>query len=173
MISMNANINGTQDIIEALKQLGQFVEEKLNDVTKVEADNLVVLLKNRIATNDNVLTGTLKNSITVYPSKKNPTYMWVGADYRRSKNIQGIGGGYAAHLVEFGTVDRYVGVKSKYVAKALSKAGVRKGYRGKMPVKPFMRPVYDENKAKVLQNLEKGYWKKIEEEAIKQGFKTK
>jgi HK97 gp10 family phage protein len=173
MVSLISNIKGLDEIQDAIKSLGseQVDFKKVNDQVATE---LVTLLKAKIDTNKSVESGELRHSIAYYQSKKNKNFVWVGPDYRRGKNIQalGMGGGYAAHLVEYGTVARYTGVKSKYVAANLTKAKVKAGFRGVMPAKPFMRPTYDANKEGLLNKLSVGYWREIKELAELKGFKT-
>lgn len=174
MISLITNVKGIDEINEVIKSLGDSSSLNFKQVNTDVSTELITLLKSKIDSNKTVDSGELKNSITMYPSKKNPNFVWVGPDYRRGKNVRalGIGGGYAAHLVEYGTVARYIGTRSKYVAKKLTEGKVKAGYRGVMPAKPFIRPVYDANKNGLLNKLMNGYWKQIETLASRKGLKV-
>jgi HK97 gp10 family phage protein len=163
-ISMNCTIDGVDDIVNGIKLLSN--ESNFKDIEKVNqtvANDLIIAIKSAVPVN----TGDLKNSIESFKSKKNTNFLWVGPNYSTKKSM--FKGGNHAHLVEYGTVDRYVGSKSKYVAANLSKAGVKQGFKGKMPAHPFIRPTYDKMKTSLLEKLKKGYESVIVEAAKKTG----
>ena len=164
-ISMYCSIEGVDYIVEGLKQLyNEDIKEAFFKVNYNVAKELIGELR-AAAPEGN--TRNLINSISMFPSKKNPNFLWVGPRYEGKNGLYK--GGNQAHLVEYGTVDRYVGVKSKYVAKELSKNKVKQGFRGKMPAKPFIRPTYDKMRGSLLQKLSNGYAKVIMDIANKTG----
>lgn len=97
-------------------------------------------------------TGNLKKSIKVKQLTRRgnqPTPFIAAVDRKRAAH---------AHLVEYGTSGERIGKK-----------GSRK-YRGKsfgtMPAKPFFRPAIDEKSAAVINHVQSGI-KKLIEEAVK------
>jgi HK97 gp10 family phage protein len=163
-ISMYCSIEGLDDVIQGMKMLYQ--EDVKGVYTKVNYSVAKVLI-DEIRRNVPEKNGHLRNSISAFQSKKNENFLWVGPRYEGKNGL--FKGGNHAHLVEYGTVDRYVGVKSKYVAANLSKAGVRQGFKGKMTPHPFIRPAYDKMKGTILKLLIEGYNKTIEDIAKKTG----
>ena len=163
-ISMNCSIDGIDDIVNGIKLLSN--EQNFQDIAKVNqsvANDLIIALRSAVP----VDKGNLRNSIESFKSKKNANFLWVGPKYSSKKSM--FEGGNHAHLIEYGTVDRYVGSRSKYVAANLAKAGVKQGFKGRMTAHPFIRPTYDKMKNSLLEKLKKGYEKVIIDAGKKTG----
>lgn len=163
-ISMYCSIEGLDDVIQGMKML--YEEDVKGAYTRVNYSVAKVLI-DEIRRNVPEKNGHLRNSISAFPSKKNENFLWVGPRYAGKGSL--FVGGNHAHLVEYGTVERYTGTKSKYVAKELARNKVKQGYKGKMTPHPFIRPAYDKMKGTVLKLLIDGYNKTIEDIAKKTG----
>ena len=127
-------------------------------------------------------TGVLDASLAVMPSKKNIYFKWVGPRYanRRSDN-KGEGGNHA-HLVEYGTKERYMkkGLFAGGFTRESGGAQKFKGYgkyapyagkyTGIMTAKPFIRPTYDKMGSYILATLKKLTEQVVKEQGNKQGI---
>ena len=141
-----------------------------------EANKIEVEMQSRTP----VAEGTLKASIGVVKSKKNNYFFWVGPQY--SNKSSAFEGGNHAHLVEFGTKERYM--KKGLLAGGFTRVsgGTQKfkgkpeyapyagKYLGTMVSKPFIRPTYDSMGASIIENLKKGTEKIVAEQGNKQGI---
>lgn len=128
-------------------------------------------------------TGTLRFSIKKFRSRKNKYFMWVGPEYTNKHSLNKGDGGNHAHLVEFGTKERYMkkGLfaggytresqgAEKFKGKAIWKPFAGK-YTGKMKTnKAFIRPTYDKMGSYILQKLAEAAKLAIKIEAEKQGL---
>jgi hypothetical protein len=116
----------------------------------------------------------------VVRSKKSNYFFWVGPQY--SNKSSAFQGGNHAHLVEYGTKERYM--KRGLLAGGFTRAsgGTQKfkgkseyapyagKYLGTMVSKPFIRPTYDSMGATIIENLKKGTEKIVAEQGNKQGI---
>lgn len=152
-----------------------------HDVIGLAGKEVVALMQAQIKNNGSVDDGILLDSIRSFTSRKNPdTFIWIGPDYRR---FTGPGGGYHAHLVEYGTKERYMKrgllpggyTRSSGGTKKFSGRNNYKPFAGKWlnkaEAKPFIRPVIDVHGSKILDMLYKGAQKAVVEEFKKRGIR--
>jgi hypothetical protein len=142
-----------------------------------EANKIEVEMQSRTP----VAEGTLKASIGVVKSKKNNFFFWVGPQY--SNKSSAFEGGNHAHLVEFGTKERYM-KKGLFAGGFTRESGGAQKFKGipeyvpyagkstgKMKTnKAFIRPTYDSMGASIIENLKKGTEKIVAEQGNKQGI---
>lgn len=145
-------------------------------MVKNEASKIEVEIKSRIA----VDKGTLKASIGVVRSKKNNYFFWIGPQY--SNRNSAFEGGNHAHLVEYGSKQRYMkkgllaGGFTRVSGGAKKFTGSHKNipYAGKstgvMTSKPFLRPTYDNLGQTIIDNLKKFTAKIVSKNGAKQGL---
>ena len=127
-------------------------------------------------------TGVLDASLAVMPSKKNIYFKWVGPRYANRRSYNKGEGGNHAHLVEYGTKERYMkkglleggftresGGSQKFKGKYEHKPFAGK-YTGIMTAKPFIRPTYDKMGSYILATLKKLTEQVVKEQANKQGI---
>jgi len=163
-------------VLELLDKTFENSEKQLVDLAHNEANRVEVEMAAKVA----VDKGTLKASIGVVKSKKNNYFFWVGPQY--SNKSSAFEGGNHAHLVEYGTKERYM--KKGLLAGGFTRVsgGTQKfkgkpeyapyagKYLGTMVSKPFLRPTYDSLGASIIENLKKGTEKIVKEQANKQGI---
>jgi len=163
-------------VLELLDKTFENSEKQLIDLAHNEANRVEVEMAAKVA----VDKGTLKASIGVVKSKKNNYFFWVGPQY--SNKSSAFEGGNHAHLVEYGTKERYM--KKGLLAGGFTRVsgGTQKfkgkpeyapyagKYLGTMVSKPFLRPTYDSLGASIIENLKKGTEKIVKEQANKQGI---
>jgi len=139
-----SQIDGVPECIAAFNKLGGTfdglgLEVELLDCAGIVRDNVRMLAPMGP-------TGNLKNSIvakTFMRQNADQPAAFVAIDYRFGPH---------AHLVEFGTTDRYI--KANLKTWKARKAGTsRWGYRGHMPAKPFFRPGVDMSRGMVMMRL--------------------
>jgi hypothetical protein len=151
-------------------------EKDFTALANTEANKIEVEMSSKVT----VDKGTLKNSIGVIRSKKNNFFFWVGPQY--SNKSSSFEGGNHAHLVEYGTKERYM--KKGLLAGGFTRvSGGTQKFKGKpeyapyagkylgiMTSKPFLRPTYDSMGATIIENLKKGTEKIVKEQGNKQGI---
>lgn len=163
-------------VLELLDKTFENSSKAFIDLAHNEANRVEVEMAAKVAVNK----GTLKASIGVVKSKKNNYFFWVGPQY--SNKSSAFEGGNHAHLVEYGTKERYM--KKGLLAGGFTRVsgGTQKfkgkpeyapyagKYLGTMVSKPFLRPTYDSLGASIIENLKKGTEKIVKEQANKQGI---
>ena len=163
-------------VLEMLDKTFENSNKAFIDLAHNEANKVKVEMAAKVA----VDKGTLKASIGVVKSKKNNFFFWVGPQY--SNKSSAFEGGNHAHLVEYGTKERYM--KKGLLAGGFTRVsgGTQKfkgkpeyapyagKYLGTMVSKPFLRPTYDSLGASIMENLKKGTEKIVKEQANKQGI---
>ena len=163
-------------VLEMLDKTFENSSKAFIDLAHNEANRVEVEMAAKVA----VDKGTLKASIGVVKSKKNNYFFWVGPQY--SNKSSAFEGGNHAHLVEYGTKERYM--KKGLLAGGFTRVsgGTQKfkgkpeyapyagKYLGTMVSKPFLRPTYDSLGASIMENLKKGTEKIVKEQANKQGI---
>jgi len=163
-------------VLELLDKTFANSEKQFADLAHNEANKVEVEMAAKVA----VDKGTLKASIGVVKSKKNNFFFWVGPQY--SNKSSAFEGGNHAHLVEYGTKERYM--KKGLLAGGFTRVsgGTQKfkgkpeyapyagKYLGTMVSKPFIRPTYDSMGATIIENLKKGTEKIVAEQGNKQGI---
>jgi hypothetical protein len=163
-------------VLELLDKTFANSEKQFADLAHNEANKVEVEMVAKVA----VDKGTLKASIGVVKSKKNNFFFWVGPQY--SNKSSAIQGGNHAHLVEYGTKERYMkrgllaggftrssGGSQKFKGKP-EYAPYAGKYLGTMVSKPFIRPTYDSMGASIIESLKKGTEKIVAEQGNKQGI---
>lgn len=149
----------------------EFADLARNEANKVEAE-----MSAKVA----VDKGTLKASIGVIKSKKNNNFFWIGPQY--SNRNSSFEGGNHAHLVEFGSKERYMkkgllaggftrvsGGTKKFTGKHENIPYAGK-YLGAMKPKPFIRPTYDLMGTSIIENLKRGTELIVKKQGQKQGL---
>jgi hypothetical protein len=163
-------------VLELLDKTFANSEKQFADLAHNEANKVEVEMAAKVA----VDKGTLKASIGVVKSKKNNYFFWVGPQY--SNKSSAFEGGNHAHLVEYGTKERYM--KKGLLAGGFTRVsgGTQKfkgkpeyapyagKYLGTMVSKPFIRPTYDSMGASIIESLKKGTEKIVAEQGNKQGI---
>jgi len=151
-------------------------EKDFTTLANTEANKIEVEMSSKVA----VDKGALKASIGVVKSKKSNYFFWVGPQY--SNKSSAFQGGNHAHLVEYGTKERYMkkGLLAGGFTRSSGGAEKFKGkpehvpyagkYLGTMVSKPFIRPTYDSMGATIIENLKKGTEKIVAEQGNKQGI---
>ena len=119
-----------------------------------------------------VRNGLLRDSIGIIRKKggKLNPYTMVGPRY------YGGWGGQAAHLIEFGTTDRYrfFGNKKLNLQNRTVKAKLLgKAYTGRVTANPFMQPAWNSKKEPVAQQLQKDVQTLVAAAIKKRGFQYK
>lgn len=127
-------------------------------------------------------TGILRDSIGRFKSKKNIYFMWVGPTYTNKRSYNKGFGGNHAHLVEYGTKERYMkkgllpggftresNGEKKFTGKSNSKPFAGKNV-GAMTANPFIRRTYDIHGNFVLETIKKATILAIEKQAKQQGL---
>jgi hypothetical protein len=151
--------------------LQEFAALAMNEANKLEVE---------MASKVPVDKGALKASIGVSRSKKNNYFFWVGPQY--SNKSSAFVGGNHAHLVEYGSKERYM--KRGLLAGGFTRSsgGTKKfegkpeyapyagKYLGTMTAKPFVRPTYDQLGTIVMENLKNGTEKIVKQQGAKQGI---
>ena len=163
-------------VLELLDKTFANSEKQFADLAHNEANKVEVEMAAKVA----VDKGTLKASIGVVKSKKNNYFFWVGPQY--SNKSSAFEGGNHAHLVEYGTKERYMkkgllaggftrvsGGTQKFKGKPEYAPHAGK-YLGTMVSKPFIRPTYDSMGASIIESLKKGTEKIVAEQGNKQGI---
>jgi hypothetical protein len=163
-------------VLELLDKTFANSEKQFADLAHNEANKVELEMAAKVA----VDKGTLKASIGVVKSKKNNFFFWVGPQY--SNKSSAFEGGNHAHLVEYGTKERYMkkgllaggftrssGGSQKFKGKPEYTPYAGK-YLGTMVSKPFIRPTYDSMGATIIENLKKGTEKIVAEQGNKQGI---
>jgi len=163
-------------VLELLDKTFANSEKQFADLAHNEANKVEVEMAAKVA----VDKGTLKASIGVVKSKKNNYFFWVGPQY--SNKSSAFEGGNHAHLVEYGTKERYMkrgllaggftrvsGGTQKFKGKP-EYAPYAGKYLGTMVSKPFIRPTYDSMGASIIESLKKGTEKIVAEQGNKQGI---
>ena len=163
-------------VLELLDKTFANSEKQFADLAHNEANKVELEMAAKVA----VDKGTLKASIGVVKSKKNNFFFWVGPQY--SNKSSAFEGGNHAHLVEYGTKERYMkkgllaggftrssGGSQKFKGKP-EYAPYAGKYLGTMVSKPFIRPTYDSMGASIIESLKKGTEKIVAEQGNKQGI---
>lgn len=128
-------------------------------------------------------TGVLDASLAVMPSKKNIYFKWVGPRYSNKNSYNKGEGGNHAHLVEYGTKERYM-KKGLFAGGFTRESGGAEKFKGKFKHKPFagkytgkmktngafIRPTYDKMGGYILATLKKLTEQVVKEQANKQGI---
>jgi hypothetical protein len=163
-------------VLELLDKTFANSEKQFADLAHNEANKVELEMAAKVA----VDKGTLKASIGVVKSKKNNFFFWVGPQY--SNKSSAFQGGNHAHLVEYGTKERYMkkGLLAGGFTRSSGGAEKFKGkpeyvpyagkYLGTMVSKPFIRPTYDSMGASIIESLKKGTEKIVAEQGNKQGI---
>jgi hypothetical protein len=163
-------------VLELLDKTFANSEKQFADLAHNEANKVEVEMAAKVA----VDKGTLKASIGVVKSKKNNFFFWVGPQY--SNKSSAFQGGNHAHLVEYGTKERYMkkGLLAGGFTRSSGGSEKFKGkpeyvpyagkYLGTMVSKPFIRPTYDLMGASIIESLKKGTEKIVAEQGTKQGI---
>lgn len=127
-------------------------------------------------------TSTLRFSIKIFKSRKNRYFMWVGPEYTNRRSYNKGEGGNHAHLVEYGTKERYMkkgllaGGFTRESGGTVTFKGKHKNipyagkYTGKMGAKPFMRPTYDKMNNYIINSLKEATLLAVKIEAEKNGL---
>jgi len=163
-------------VLELLDKTFANSEKQFADLAHNEANKVEVEMAAKVA----VDKGILKASIGVIKSKKSNYFFWVGPQY--SNKSSAFEGGNHAHLVEYGTKERYM--KKGLLAGGFTRVsgGTQKfkgkpeyapyagKYLGTMVSKPFIRPTYDSMGASIIESLKKGTEKIVAEQGNKQGI---
>ena len=169
--------NTEKKVLELLDKTFANSEKQFTDLAHTEANKIQVEMASKVP----VDSGNLKASIGVIKSKKSNYFFWVGPQYS-NKNTPFVGGNHA-HLVEYGSKERYMkkGLFAGGFTRESDGAQKFKGYgkyapyagkrTGKMKTKgAFMRPTYDSLGASIIENLKKGTEKIVKEQGNKQGI---
>ena len=133
-------LEGEDKLLRIFREMPEiFTDRKLREVHKRAAQPLVYRM-HRLAPVGR--TGNLADSIGIENTKEDLGGIRVGA--RRKGGFKG----FAAHLVEFGTKDRYT--KRSFA------------YRGKMKAEPFIEPATDQTLPEVEKNIVKEEAREVE-----------
>jgi hypothetical protein len=163
-------------VLELLDKTFANSEKQFADLAHNEANKVELEMAAKVA----VDKGTLKASIGVVKSKKNNFFFWVGPQY--SNKSSAFQGGNHAHLVEYGTKERYMkkGLLAGGFTRSSGGSEKFKGkpeyvpyagkYLGTMVSKPFIRPTYDSMGTSIIESLKKGTEKIVAEQGNKQGI---
>lgn len=174
-------VKGLGNVVSSLKAAAKGNPRIFTQIVNNAGKRVEDLIKTKLVANGSSRSGLLADSIRTFPSKVNPYFLWVGPDYRQRS---GPGGGHHAHLVEYGTKERYMkkgllpggftrssGGAKKFTGFGIFTPTVGKA-TGKAPAKPFIRPVYDEYGDAIIDMLIEDTWKAIKDEATKTGILT-
>lgn len=151
--------------------------KSFQDIVLGEANAILQNMSSRV----HVDQGTLKASLGIYKSKKNPLFNWVGPEYSNRYSIAT--GGNHAHLVEFGSKERYM-KKGLLAGGFTRKSGGAEKFKGKSEHVPyagkstgvmpttgaFIRPTYDSMGASTLASLKNKVLIEVEKNGTKQGL---
>lgn len=170
-------LQGNKELIRAMEQLSNKVQRDIGRKA-VRAGSMPIFKEakanlGRVVSDE--ATGKLKKSMgRRFRTKKGIHYVVIGPALPE---------GAHAHLVEFGTGPRYrhslesravAGEKAAGLGRTTQKearvikgkleaAGIHGGYTGIMPARAFMRPAYDSQRGKAIEEMEK----KLQEEIFK------
>lgn len=135
-------ISGHKELMEAFEELPKaVVDQVLRNAAKVALKPVADTAKGLVANDEYDLQKSIKVSTVLSKrqkrlhGKKGDVVVYVGPSYPA---------GAHGHLVEFGTGPRYQKETGKYV--------------GIMRPRPFMRPAWDANQAKVLESMRTAIW---------------
>jgi hypothetical protein len=173
-VKMPTNIE--QKVLSMLDKTFENSTKQFSDLAFTEAQKVEVEMSSKVV----VDKGTLKLSIGIVKSKKNNNFFWIGPQY--SNKNSAFEGGNHAHLVEFGTKERYM--KKGLLAGGFTRSsGGTKKFSGKhenipyagkflgvMQAKPFIRPTYDLIGNTIIENIKKGTERIVKEQGSKQGL---
>jgi len=168
-------IDGVDKLVGDLIKLGVIPEPVIDAALKETATPLVNQLKSAYSKHDK--TGALSNSISIYKRKRNGksdpwfTY-YIGPQYSaRVKGEKSIGAG-AAHMLEYGTVERFsANKKAGGVTLGKGRTYGAKIARGKLMPVGIVRRFVDINSGTVKNRLNNVIVESIMNYAKTQGFK--
>jgi hypothetical protein len=146
-----------------LKTLGTIDQVILpNDAQNILSQSAQPLLQQVVSNLLKVVKGSknLARSFNIYRGRKGDARykIYVGPSYGK------LGIGQAAHLIEYGTVER--------TRRSISEDGkVTMVSTGAVKARPFMRPAWEQTKAKVMGDAEKGIIAHIDKKLKQKGFK--
>jgi hypothetical protein len=99
-VTLPTNIEAT--VLNMINKTIDVSEPQLKKIVEGEAENISNVMQSKVT----VDKGTLKASIGVSKSKKNNYFFWVGPQYAGKNSL--FEGGNHAHLIEYGTKERYM-----------------------------------------------------------------
>jgi hypothetical protein len=140
---INIKIEGLEDTINKIKSIAFINDSELDGIVKKAALPLVQKIKQNYISRGHKKTGALVNSIEAFQRKRkgrNDPYFtyYVGPRYTGGKNSLFSYGGNAAHLLEYGTAERYrANVKAGGVGRS---QGLSKVYGAKFSTGKVMKP---------------------------------
>lgn len=140
---INIKIEGLEATINELKGFAFINDNELDNIVRKAAQPLVNRIKQNYISRGHKKTGALVNSIESFQRKRkgksDPFYTYyVGPRYTSGKYGLVSYGGNAAHLLEYGTAERYrANVKAGGVGK---KQGVSKIYGAKFSTGKVKKP---------------------------------
>lgn len=158
--------------LESLAGTGAITTKDINKVLMDAAQPLIADMKSR-APKD---TGRLANSITVWSAKRRPYRVYVGPSYKLWA------GGRIAHIIEYGTVERFMkkGLRAGGITQSTMEPFKGKPewvpYKGKstgvVPARPFIRPAVEATQTQVIERLRNNMLVVIANKAKKAGLKV-
>lgn len=146
-------IEGVNDIVNKLKGEAFINANEIDSIVKEAAQPLVQKIKNNYLVAGHKKTGALINSIEAFQRKRkgksDPFFTYyVGPRYTSGRGLFSMGGN-AAHLLEYGTAERYrANVKEGGVGRKQGVKGVygAKSSTGKVNPTGVLRKSFDEYK---------------------------
>lgn len=166
-------LNGARDLGRALQQLPERLAKNTIDRALIRVGGPIADDAARIA-RANASGSTGKNASKVMVSKKLSRRQRREAgrpDTRTRRTVYiGVRPSPVAHLIEWGTVDRWTtgvgdGRRREGHQEALKRLGFQPAFRGRMEAEPFMRPAWDRGKDKALDDLGRILGEEIEKTA--------
>ena len=158
-VTATINVNVEQIVKKSLENTFEQCENDFIKIAQKQAD----FIKSKMQDIVSVDKGDLKRSIDVVNSRKNNKFFWVGPQYS-NRNSAFVGGNHA-HLVEFGSKERYM-KKGLLPGSFTRGSGGTKKFTGqnnyepfagkwlnKMPQKPFVRPTADNYGTQIIETL--------------------
>ena len=155
-------IDGEKELLRKLKKLRIPKSEQVKAMRP--AANLI---KNKAKSLVPRRSGALRRAITTKVLRGEPAAISVFPKYRKKTSKTGnVTSGYHAHLVEFGTSDRKIPIRKRWITKLGGKTILVKR-TGRMPAKPFMRPAFQQMAEPAQRLLLARLWKLIRNKAMK------
>lgn len=166
--------NDVESVVKnALKNTFEQSDSEFVKIVDLAANDLMNKMQSIVA----VDKGNLKSSIGVINSKKNNKFKWVGPQYS-NRNSAFVGGNHA-HIVEFGTKERYMKKGLLPGGFTRSSGGTKKfaglpkyaPYAGKflgtVQSQPFVRPTIDNYGPSTIDTLKQKVLKIVEQNGAK------
>lgn len=170
-IHKTAGIEGMDALLRKLEQMGKIDRAEIRKIVKGEGDAMIATAKTLAAKESGGLAASI--GYVTKNDAKFPTSVLIGPDYKR--------GGQHAHIIEFGTVERFRGdkqfLKAVRAAKryGISASTIQRSLEantalhstGIGPSLPFMRPAFDRHKRDAEKSITQKVFRLVKTQAKK------